>query len=192
MFLAHFLLISAHVKEDLYHYTISRNGKNIGKMKLVCKAEGSDLHFTIQSNVETRLISTLNIGTFDQAHFRNNTLLYSQVIHTVNGKEKDYVKTQLVGKQYSLDSGSNSKIKQLNQLITYNMIMMYVKEPVDIKTVYSDKFQEFVKINKIGSHLYRLNLPDGNYNDYYFHGGICSQVSIYRSLYTIKITLNKH
>jgi len=85
----------------------------------------------------------------------------------------------------------NAKIKQFKEAITYNMMMLYLKEPGDIKTVYSDNFHQFIKINKTGAHLYRLTLPDGNYNDYYFQGGICSEVSLYRSLYTIKMTLVK-
>lgn len=177
-------------KEELYTYTISRNGKSIGRMQLSRKINGSDLYLTIKSEVKTRFVVAINVNTLDEAHFNNGTLLYSSVTRTINGKEKEHKKTQLIGKRYEIQSGS-AGVKQFNETISYNMMLLYLKEPGDINAVYSDNFQQFIKVNKIGTHLYRLYLTDGNYNDYYFQDGICSEVSIYRSLYTIKMTLVK-
>jgi hypothetical protein len=182
--------LQSFATEELYTYTVSRNGNNIGQMKLSRKISGEDVHLTIKSEVKTRFIMNINVNTIDQAQFNDGTLLYSTVLRTVNGNEKDAKKTRLINNKYEIQSGSGS-VKPFKGHITYNMMMLYFKEPVGITQVYSDSFQQFISINRIGEHIYRLNLPDGNYNDYHFQKGICSKVSVHHSLYEITIKLVK-
>jgi hypothetical protein len=67
--------------------------------------------------------------------------------------------------------------------------MLYYTEPLSVSQVYSDNFQRFIAIQRTGPHVYRLNLPDGNYNDYYFQNGVCKLVELHQSMYTIKMEL---
>jgi hypothetical protein len=181
-----------YAQEQLYNYTISRNGNAIGSMQLSRKTVGIDTYFTITSKVKTRFVVGINVNTTDQARFNNGTLVYSNVFRTVNGNEKEAKRTRLVNNRYEIQSGRSSATS-ITGPINYNMMMLYLKEPAGILKVYSDNFQQFIAVNKLATHSYRLNLPDGNYNDYHFQNGICSKVLIHHSLYDIKIELtNSH
>jgi hypothetical protein len=68
-------------------------------------------------------------------------------------------------------------------------MLLYTKEPLNINQVYSDNFQCFLPIKKDAEHQYRVNLPDGNYNEYHFENGICKLVVVNHSLYTIRMEL---
>lgn len=68
-------------------------------------------------------------------------------------------------------------------------MLLYCREPDDQAQVYSDNFQQFLQVKQVSPHVYRIDLPDGNYNFYSYTNGICSKVDIHHSLYTIQIQL---
>jgi len=166
-------------------FNIKRNGEIIGQMYFQQKEEGENTYLTITSKVHTRFLFKINVETEDQAHFKNGRLLTSNVNRIVNGNPKEAKKTSWLNNAYQLKTGD--KISTLNQPINYNMMLLYVKEPVNISEIYSDNFQCFIPIQKNGTHQYRINLPDGNYNDYHFENGICKLVVVNHSLYTIRM-----
>lgn len=168
-------------------YNIKRNGEVIGKLSFVQNVEGENLYLKITSQVSTRFVFKIDVQTEDLAHFKNGKLISSDVSRLVNGKAKDRKKTSLQGGGYELQSGS--KFNSLNQFIGYNMMLLYTKEPLNINQVYSDNFQCFLPIKKDAEHQYRVNLPDGNYNEYHFENGICKLVVVNHSLYTIRMEL---
>jgi hypothetical protein len=168
-------------------YNIKRNGEVIGKLSFVQSIEGENVYLKITSQVSTRFVFKIDVQTEDLAHFKNGKLISSDVSRLVNGKAKDRKKTSLQNDGYELQSGS--KFNSLNQFIGYNMMLLYTKEPLNISQVYSDNFQCFLPIKKSAEHLYRVNLPDGNYNEYHFENGVCKLVVVNHSLYTIRMEL---
>lgn len=166
-------------------FNIKRNGEIIGQMYFQQKEEGENTYLTITSKVQTRFLFKINIETEDQAHFKNGRLLTSNVNRIVNGNAKQAKKTNWLNNVYQLKSGD--KTSTLSQPINYNMMLLYTREPVNISEIYSDNFQCFIPIQKNGAHHYRINLPDGNYNDYHFENGICKLVIVNHSLYTIRM-----
>lgn len=178
-------MLYAH--EQTATYLIRYNGDVIGKMFFQQQNEGADTYFTMTSQVRMRLLFNINLVTSDRSHFSKDRLMYSEVYRSVNGKEKENKKTKLYQNYYQLQSTAGSS--QLRETISYNMMMLYCKEPVNIRFVYSDNFQQFLPVTKKAEHVYRIELPDGNYNDYHFRNGICSLVVLYHSFYTIKMEL---
>ncbi len=167
-----FHIFLAQAQEKTYTYQIKRNGNQIGAMQFHQKNAGNDTYLKMSSNVKTRFVFEINVQTNDEAHFKNGRLVYSIVNRKVNGKEKEHKETRLP-----------------NRNIDYNMMLLYCKEPVHITQVYSDSFQQTVPIKRTAPNTYRINLPNGNYNDYYFKNGICKLVTVYHSLYTITMEL---
>ncbi|WP_129714046.1 DUF6134 family protein [Pedobacter sp. SYP-B3415] len=179
------LIVSA--QENSTTYRIIHKGDQIGSMQFVKKVTGDDLHLRMTSQIRTSLLFSIRVSTTDQAHFSKGRLLSSNVCRIVNGKEKDRKKTWLCSDDYKIVSGE--KTKSFKSPIAYNMMLLYCKEPVNINQVYSDNFQQFVAIQKTGAHSYRIKLPDGNFNDYYFANGICQRVVVHHTLYTIQMEL---
>ncbi|WP_131539168.1 DUF6134 family protein [Pedobacter nototheniae] len=182
-----FMIVTSQLpaQQQSSRYNVKRNGEVIGQMYFNQKDEGSNTFLKITSKVNTRFIFKIDVETEDVAHFKNGRLISSDVNRTVNGDTKDSKKTNLQNEVYQLQSGK--KISTIKQTISYNMMLLYTKEPVGIAEVYSDNFQCFVSIQKKGNHQYRITLPDGNYNDYLFEDGVCKTVTVNHSLYTIKM-----
>ncbi len=168
-------------------YHIKRNGEIIGKLSFSQNIEGENTYLKITSQVSTRFVFKIDVQTEDLAHFKNGRLISSDVSRLVNGKAKERKKTIFQNDVYQLQAGN--KFNSLNQPIGYNMMLLYTTEPVSINQVYSDNFQCFLPVKKQAAHQYRVNLPDGNYNDYYFENGVCKLVVVNHSLYTIKMEL---
>ena len=63
--------------------------------------------------------------------------------------------------------------------------MLYFQEPFNKQIVYSDNFQQFLTIEQVDLHRYKIVLPDGNYNYYTFTDGLCSTVELHHSFYTV-------
>ncbi len=188
--LAILLLLSTFLvrgQEKIYTYQIKRNGDQIGAMQFHQKKEGDDTFFKMVSKVKTRFIVEIDVQTLDQSHFKNGTLIYSIVNRKVNGKEKAPKETRLLHQNYQLLAGA--KKTTANTIINYNMMLLYCQEPVNISQVYSDSFQKMLTIYKTAPNTYRINLPDGNYNSYYFQNGTCKKVEVHHTLYLITMEL---
>lgn len=178
-------LLSAQEKTSTYN--ISHNGNVIGQLQFCQKTTGQDTFLKMNSRVKTRFVFGIDVKTSDQSHFSNGRLISSNVYRSVNGNEKENKKTSLVNNNYQIVSGS--KTSMFSKPINYNMMMLYYQEPLNNSQVYSDNFQQFIMIKRTGNHSYRIDLPDGNYNDYHFQNGICTLVVIHHSMYTIKMEL---
>ena len=152
------------------------------------RVAGNTLYLKINSDVETRFLIKIKIQSVEEAVFDNGKLLYSSIHRIVNGKEKTSKQTTLYGKEYQLISdhkqeGSNSGA------IADNILTLYYREPLNISRIYSDSFQQFLDLKKIAAHCYKIALPDGNENLYFFQDGICTKVEVHHSFYHFKILL---
>ncbi|MBB5636404.1 hypothetical protein HDF26_005018 [Pedobacter cryoconitis] len=181
------LAANTYAQEKRTKYNILRNGNIIGQMQFCQKNDGDDLYLKMTSQVKTQFIMSINVNIEEDAHFKNGKLISSKVVRHVNGKKKANNQTMFINNVYQTQS--DDKISQIRESINYNLMLLYTNEPINLSQVYSDNYLQFLKIKQTEPHTYRIILPDGNYNDYYFIKGICQQVIVHHSLYTIKIQL---
>ncbi|MDR6782983.1 hypothetical protein ABIE26_000529 [Pedobacter africanus] len=186
-FLLTYLVTDISAQEKRVKYNIIRNDNVIGQMQFSQKNESGNLYLTMTSLTKTRFVFNIEVNIEERAHFQNGQLISSSVQRRVNGKEKANKQTRLVNNSYQLHSNQN--ISRLNQPIRYNLMMLYANEPSELEQVYSDNYQQFLDIKRTGAHTYRIQLPDGNYNDYHFANGLCHEIIIHNTLYTIKMQM---
>lgn len=186
------LLLLAHpgtasAQEQTVKYNILHSGKVVGHLDFYQRRDGESLYLKMISEVKMRFIFSIKVNCNEESTFQNGRLVNSHVLRNVNGKEKANRQTIATGNAYqTIAEGKNGT---LNQNISTNLMLLYNHEPADNAQVYSDNFQQFLQVKKTGSHVYRIDLPDGNYNYYTYANGICSKVDIHHSLYTIQIQL---
>jgi hypothetical protein len=182
-----FCSVNLHAQEKTTKYNILQNGNIIGQMQLYKKNSGDDLYLKMTSHAKTRFFIDILVDTEESSHFNNGKLVNSVTIRHVNGKQKASKQTQFIDNLYQIRS--DDKISRLNAAINYNLMLLYINEPTAVSRVYSDNYQQFLEVRQIRPHSYRVTLPDGNYNDYDFSNGICREVTVHHSLYTINIRL---
>jgi hypothetical protein len=172
-------------------YDILKKGDKIGLMKLTSQKEGNNFLIKMDSNVEINLLSSIVIQMHEEALYHKDKLIYSTGKRVVNGNIKADIQTKSSDNFYYLINKGKTSTLQVST-ISNNLLLMYFKEPVNTEEVYSDTFQKFLKINHIQPHQIKLNLPTGDFNEYFFRNGVCNKVIIHSTFYTIEMQLKKY
>src|SRR6188768_3968384 len=151
----------ANAQEKRFEYIIKRNGDVVGNIHFTHGIAGNRTVLTMESEVNTRFIFNIKVDKKTRANGNNYTVYKGNKTETLN-----------------------------NYPIRYNMLSVYISEPVNITKVYSDNFQQQIDILKIADHHYKIKFPDGNYNEYFYTDGVCSKIEIHHSLYSASIELS--
>ncbi len=170
-------------------YTITFRGDSVGNMQFYKNEAGSNLYLRAVSNVNIRFLVKVNVQLEEISNYQNGRLIYSSVSRIVNGEEKAAKQTKAAGNIYEATS-FGKPVPATDKPIDYNLNMLYCKEPFDKQVIYSDNFQQFLYVEQVAPHRYKIVLPDGNYDYYTFRNGICEIAEIHHPFYTIFIRLN--
>ena len=110
--------------------------------------------------------------------------------NTVNNKLKaeSFTRKDDAGYHISL---LNDPQKVITKPITYSMVSLYFKEPKGVDMVYSERYGEFLDIDKLEDHRYRLYLPDGREIVYNYENGNCVEIEVDHSLTTLYFKLRE-
>ena len=182
------LSIRGHGQNRTLTYQIVRNGNKIGTLRFTETSSGDMDHLKMESDVKTRFVFTFVAHASEEAVYFNGVLLRSSIYRKLNGNEKVNKQHEVKDRQYIIHAGERYEVTK-NYPITYNMLSLYSKEPESISKVYSDNFQTFIPIVKADLHKYKVTLPDGNYNYYYYKNGLLALVEVHHSFYSANIVL---
>ena len=176
-------------QQKTIQYSIINKGDTIGNTQFVQRINGDDMFITVTSLIVTKMLVNIKVNVEEQAHFIDGKLVLSTVKRYLNDKPKANKETKASGDFYLLSD--DKKQSRLNQKqINYNVSMLFFKEPVGISHVYSDFYQKFVTIQSKEKHIYKVDLPEGGSNVYYYTSGICSKVDLHNSLFNAQMLLN--
>jgi hypothetical protein len=178
----------AFSQDTKLNYVIKRKGSQVGTMSFTQQSTGNKIFFKVDSEVKTRMIFLFTAKGREESVFENGILISSWIFRKMNGREKANKKLQRIGNDYVITKGTSRETSELGP-IHYNMLRMYSYEPSGISKVYSDNFQQFLDIETLGRHHYKVSFPDGNYNEYFYKNGICTRVEIHHSLYSATMEL---
>jgi hypothetical protein len=175
-------------QDKMLSYNIKRNGDVVGAIQVAQIVSGSRTTLKLESEVKTKFIFTFTARAKEETIYDNGVMTWSSIYRKMNGNVKADKKTKANGNSYVVYKGSKTETME-NYPIRYNMLSVYVLEPVGISRVYSDNFQQYVDIQKLAAHHYKIKFPDGNWNEYFYTNGVCSKISIHHSMYSATIEL---
>lgn len=189
VFLICFFVVSlVFSQEKKLEYSIKRNGDEVGKIHFTQNISGNRTTLKLESEVKTRFIFTFTANAQEVSIYDYGIMTWSSIYRKMNGNVKADKKTKASGASYTVYK--DDKTETLNNYpIRYNMLSVYVVEPLTISKVYSDNFQQQLDIQKLAEHYYKIKFPDGNYNEYFYTNGVCSKVVIHHTLYSATIEL---
>lgn len=181
-------MISTNAQEKILEYNIKRDGDVVGNIHFIQGIAGNRTTLTMESEVNTRFIFNFKAMAKEEVIYDNGIMTWSSIFRKLNGNVKIDKKTKAIGNAYTVFKGSKKETLN-NYPIRYNMLSVYIIEPVNITKVYSDNFQLQINIQKIADHHYKIKFPDGNYNEYFYINGVCSKIEIHHSFYSATIEL---
>ena len=170
-------------------YNVIQNKDIIGWLKLNKSDSANSSVIKFSSEIKKRLIILFTIIEQQESLFQNGILTYSHVYRKVNDNVKINKQTTHTGDHYLVKKEKTATPLMINN-IGYNQLSLYFYEPGDIKEVYSDNYERYLKLEKAGGQ-YILKLPDGNKTTYYYSNGICTKVKVEQSLFTVEFVLVK-
>lgn len=177
--------LTASAQKLNLNYKVVNNGNIIGWVKIQKNDNGSGSSIILTSEVKRRIIFLLTVEEKQDAYFNEAGMITSSIYRKVNDNVKVNQQTIYKGNYYEIKNPKTSERVMIHQ-IQYNLLSMYIKEPVNINKVYSETFLRYLVIEAKGNSVYKLNLPDGNTNYYYYENGTCSKVVMEHSLFTIE------
>jgi len=169
-------------------YTVKKGNNVIGIFTVAETGAPNSKTIKLESHIKTSFVMSIVVEAREESIFQNGVLSQSTVFRKVNGNEKLNKKHRLYGNGYVIETGKKKDTLCCIKIV-YNLMNLYCTEPVGIGKVYSDNYQEFLVIKNLGSHVYRIDVPDGSYNKYFYTNGKCIKVEIHQSLYTITMLL---
>ena len=179
-----FLFFVLNAQNQKTDYKIIFRGDSVGNMQLCKNKTGDNIALKLTSSVRIHFFIKVNVKCEEMSSFQNGRLIYSNVSRVVNGKEKAARQTRAYGDTYEATSFGKAVTSTIRP-IDYNLNMLYFQEPFNKQIVYSDNFQQFLTVEQVALHRYKIVLPDGNYNYYTFTDGLCSTVELHHSFYTV-------
>lgn len=177
--------LTASAQKLNLNYKVVNNGNIIGWVKIQKNDNGSGSSIILTSEVKRRIIFLLTVEEKQDAYFNEAGMITSSIYRKVNDNVKVNQQTVYKGNYYEIKNPKTSE-RIVIQQIQYNLLSMYIKEPVNINKVYSETFLRYLVIEPKGNSVYKLKLPDGNTNYYHYENGTCSKVVMEHSLFTIE------
>ena len=157
---------NAQTKE--LHYQILRGNDVVGSILFSESDITGVKKMKMESQVKGKILFISYSGMAkEETIFRDGVLIQSSIYRRMNGKEKINKQHQAVNNQYVIRTGEKTDVAGIYP-ITYNMLSLYSSEPVNVSKVYSDNFQDFIPIKNMGDHQYKISLPNGDTNYYYY------------------------
>ena len=181
-------VISACGQQTNLTYNIKHGGSVIGKLCVTQKRNDSVVNVALCSKVKAGFIITFSVNDVEESMFNNGVLYHSKIYREVNGVEK-VSKEHLATNSGYIIARKNKKNVVMQGPIKYNLMLMYTVEPLQTNLVYSDNYEQYLTLQKIGEHCYKLLLPDDNFQNYYYKNGVCFKIEMHSTFFTATMQL---
>ena len=184
---AMFLIMISRAQQKTLYYDIMRNDEVIGHLVVYKKIDGNKTLYKLKSTVKAKFIFSYSSEINEMVVFENGSMIYSFFHETENGKEI-LNETKLAG-DYFRKIKNGTVYSQDNTPISTNVLQLYTDVPSSDIQVFSNHFQQLINVNKIAENRYGLSIPGGHYNYYRYSKGVCIQIDVERTFFTIHIVL---
>ena len=168
-------------------YTITWRDDSIGFLKAEREQIQDNEYYNINSDTEFNILFSFSLNYKYENEYRKGRLYSASAKNSLNKKERDQSSIIWQNNHYLLRV--NDKIEKLeNQDIWFTVSKLYYHEPIGINTIFSERFGEFLTLEK-QENKYILTKPDGRENIYFYDKGICRKVIVDNPIITIHFTL---
>ncbi len=187
--IAAFAQVISFAQVKKFSYNVIQDGDKIGSLVLEKKDSSNTIFLNMESSVYKKFILSISIYEKQRAIIENGEIIYSSIYRKVNSKIK--TNRALVKKTSGYQTIDKNKAQPLGILsIKRNQLHLYFEEPINYTEVYSDQFMCFLQIKKIKDGEYKINLPDGNTNYYYYKNNTCCRIKLDHTFFTAEFIIN--
>lgn len=173
---------------ELY-YDIVMKDKVIGSLDTHQKTKGTITTYQSFTSIKTKLLRTIEVDYKYDVTFSKSMLKKAKVSIVVNSREHAETSTLWKNAQYEIIK--DKKESTLQDSIQYTTVLMYFKEPKNIKECYSEQDGTMNTIVSLGNHKYKKINANGKENVYFYKNGILHEADIDGGLVNFKIRIRE-
>lgn len=175
-FMALLFVSASEMKPNEFTFKVYRGKNHIGKLSSSEFLENNKTTYTLNYDVKIDVLVNIKIVENITSIFQDKKMLTSVQVRLINGSTK--VKNTVVWKDgmYTLKNKDN-EINYLKSNIGTSVSTLYIKEPVNMTTVYSESYQKLIPLKKLPANKYSILLPDGNTSVYSYKNGLLVEVN---------------
>ena len=176
-----FLTFPALAISQTVLYDIVIAGRTVGTVKVIQDEANKE-------NPKLRIDAEVSVPFYSgslrsENQYVDGVLKTSVTDYRVNGRKKEKVLTsKAASNQYQVDFfGSDEdfeKRKDLRHGIFKTIVNLYYEEPVNVSAVYSEKYGQMCKVEKVGEGRYGVVMPNGKRTIYSYKDGKCMEVAV--------------
>lgn len=175
-----FSLSAQHSTFDIFW----RN-QEVGELVTQEYVQGDSSHLYIKTDVEIPWVGK-------RLNFKLESLYVADQMHKsistyyLDNKKKEDSRMQWMGLGYKRFRLDEPPLLLERRKVYYSISRLYVEEPTNRKTVYSERHQAFLDLKQMEPHCYEVSLPDEGKNRYYYQDGELVRIEAQEGWFTIR------
>ncbi len=171
-------------------YTINLRGGKIGEVNATRKVQSGKEIYEVISDVTFKVLwKSYNRVTENYLTFENGQIQSSLAAVYMNKTKEDSAAMHLINDKYSCYLFPDKKYEIENAKIDFFAAKLYFEEPINVKSVFTERFLEYSPLTHLGNNQYKLSLPNGKENIYTYKNGILVEVLIDRTWFVLKFEI---
>ncbi len=168
-------------------YSITAAGKEIGQISTLLVKSGNTETYKVVSEVNFKVLwNHYNRKTDNLAIFENGILQKSHSGVYMDHELEDSASMVLNNDKYSCYRYPDKTSTFSDSLLQFTSVQLYYKEPIGFDKIYSERFLDYCRVEKLGNHKYKIHLPNGKQNIYTYVDGILTEVFVDRTWFNLR------
>lgn len=186
-----FLAIAKPVYSQTLFYNIYKGDDKIGEIKVEKEIQGNKIHYEANSTSRFRTLWMNNLNTKTAADFVNQELSHSVSKIILNDKVREHSITKKEGHFYDYFKHPKENYRKKEPAFRISTVILYYSEPLGVKQVFSENYQQLCDLKVIGANAYELALPGGKINQYFYKDGKLVEVKVFRTFVDLSFRLKE-
>ncbi len=177
-------LLSTLSFAQIRNYDVLLGDKLVGSVLAKKTIVGNEITYKTDFKIKIRVFKTYDINSISTVTFNNGKLTKGKtLVYKDNELDDETVIFRDGGKYFQKESDKNKEITSKD--ILTDVTKIYFQEPLKQSDIFTMRYLGFGTITKLEDGSYKLKLPNGDVNRYYFKGGMLDQIIVNRTFYKL-------
>lgn len=165
--------IITHAQKQEILFDVMFRDEKVGVLRAQeTKSESTSLKLLTTETSTTFLFIPIHMESEVSTTQKNGVLIKGTAYRNASRKSSDVIATVIkIGLRLYQRERNGVKDKIKNQRITFCVVDLYFKEPVEITKVFSNMYAQTLKLKRMDNGVYQLITPDNNNSLYTYRNG---------------------
>jgi len=173
-------------KVESCNYQVLLDGRLIGTYSVNKTDINGTSNFRVETNTAAGLIRRAEHKSVMISSYEQSKLISFDLKTWVNQKLESSSGICWDGNQYVKQNGADLP-QVCVKMVTYSSACLYFEEPVNMDSLFYEKYGRELELSEFGDHQYEIELPNASKERYTYQNGKLNSVEIVQSFATITL-----